>query len=73
MSISGIGSNVIRDYSAVYGSKAAASYPRSGEAKEAVADKAVKTYREQDAVPVYAERVQQPDDLATQNSGTTFA
>ena len=72
MSISGIGSNVARDYSAVYGSKAAASCPRSGEAKEPVADKAVKTYREQDAVPVYAKRVQQTDELAAQNSGTTF-
>ena len=57
-SVSGIGNGAAKEYSVLYNNQAAASRHRAGEVKApAKADSVVKTRQREQAVPVYAERL----------------
>jgi len=73
MSVSGVGSNVTGNYTAIYSNQSAASRTKSEKMKEpAKTDGAAGTYRRTDPDPAYAEQIYRSNVLPDKDIGTTF-
>lgn len=72
MNVNGVGSNVAKDYAAVYSNQPVAASNKSEEAKKTAKTVGAGTYQRTDSAEVYAEQAYQSNVPPDKDAGTTF-